>query len=64
MYDIIAIGAQIRSKAKQVIEGERNTKFFLGLEKKPTGNTPFEDNNNNKTVTSNSEILHENVLFL
>lgn len=30
MYDVIAKGAQIRSKAKWVNEGERNTKLFLG----------------------------------
>ena len=34
IYDNISKGAQIRSKAKWIREGERNTSFFLGLEKK------------------------------
>ena len=34
IYDNISKGAQIKSKAKWITEGERNTSFFLGLEKK------------------------------
>lgn len=33
LYDKKATGAQIRSRAKWINEGEKNTKFFLGLEK-------------------------------
>ena len=33
LYNVKTKGAQIRSKAKWVNEGEKNTKFFLGLEK-------------------------------
>lgn len=33
VYDRRAKGAQIRSRAKWTNEGEKNTKFFLGLEK-------------------------------
>ena len=32
IYDNISKGAQIRSKAKWINEGERNTSFFLGLD--------------------------------
>ena len=31
LYDTKAKGAQIRSRVKWVEEGEKNTKFFLGL---------------------------------
>ena len=34
IYDNISKGAQIRSKAKWISKGERNTSFILGLEKK------------------------------
>ena len=34
IYYNISKGAQIKSKAKWITEGERNTSFFLGLEKK------------------------------
>jgi hypothetical protein len=33
IYSDKAKGAQIRSRIKWVEEGEKNTKFFLGLEK-------------------------------
>ena len=38
LYDKKTKGAQIRSRAKWVQEGEKNKNFFLGLEKK-TSNT-------------------------
>ena len=64
MYNEIAKGAQIWSKSKWIEEGEKNTKYFLGLEKKQqTNNTIFDIKKNRKTSSSNSEIL-QNVLFL
>ena len=60
MYNEIAKGAQIRSKSKWIEEGEKNTKCFLGLEKKQqTNNTIFEIKTNGKTSSYNSEILQE-----
>lgn len=60
MYDKIAKEAQIRSKAKWITEGERNTKFFLGLEKKhQANNTILEIKTDNKTVASNGKIIEE-----
>ena len=54
VYDNISKGAQIRSKAKWISEGERNTSFFLGLEKKhQTNNTLLEIKNDNNIFTSN-----------
>ena len=41
-------------------EGERNTSFILGFEKKhQTNNTLLEIKNDNNIFTSNGEILHE-----
>lgn len=34
LYHKKAKGAQIKSRAKWINEGEKNTKYFLGLEKK------------------------------
>lgn len=38
LIDKKANGAQIRSRAKWIQEGEKNTNFFLGLEKKHQSN--------------------------
>ena len=56
-------GAQIRSKAKWVNEGEKNTKFFLGLEKShQTFNVIKElKTSDGKIAKSENEILGENV---
>lgn len=60
MYNQIAKGAQIRSKAQWIGQGERNTNFFLSMEKKnQINNTIYEINNDNGTFSSNSEILNE-----
>lgn len=60
MYNQIAKGAQIRSKAQWVGQGERNTNFFLSMEKKnQINNTIYEINNDNGKFSLNSEILNE-----
>ena len=59
LYNSKAKGAQIRSKAKWINDGEKNTKCFLGLEKShQTSNVIKElkvDNDN--TVKTDNEIL-------
>ena len=64
MYNEKAKGAQIWSKSKWIEEGEKNTKYFLGLEKKQqTNNTIFDIKKNRKTSSSNSEILQNMCYF-
>ena len=65
LYDRRAKGAQIRSRAKWINEGEKNTKFFLGLEKKhQTQNTIYElKNKNNDTLSTDDDILGEMCSF-
>lgn len=65
LYDRRAKGAQIRSRAKWINEGEKNTKFFLGLEKKhQTQNTIYElKDKNNETLTTDDDILGEMCCF-
>lgn len=56
----IAKGAQVRSWTKWISEGERNTNFFLGLEKKhQTNNTIYHLIRGNETITCHSYILKE-----
>ena len=57
MYNEKAKGTQIRSKFKWM-EKEKITKWFLGLEKKEN-NTLQEVKRNEKTFSSNSEILQK-----
>lgn len=57
-------GAQLRSKIKWVEEGERNTKFFLTLEKiraKQKIMTQLEIEQN--VITDQTEIIKHQVLF-
>ena len=50
LYDKKATGAQIRSRAKWINEGEKNTKFFLGLKKNIKHRISF-GNSQTKTTT-------------
>lgn len=61
LYDRKSKGAQIRSRAKWINEGEKNTKYFLGLEKKQqTQNVIYElQNKKQENVTTDDEILGE-----
>ena len=55
-----ARGAQIRSRAKYIEKGEKNTKYFLGLEKaKGVHNTIHELNTNSKVITDPLKVLSE-----
>ena len=55
-----AKGAQVRSKVKWLEDGERNTKYFLSLEKKhQTNNIINKIKVDNKTYTETHEILAE-----
>ena len=52
------IGAQIRSRAKYIEEGEKSTSYFLNLEKKrQTNNRIIKLKHNNKEATNNEDIL-------
>lgn len=57
----IAKGAQIRSKERWINEGEKNTSYFLGLEKKNQTNNTIKElrDVNNKIINTNSEIIKE-----
>ena len=61
LYDKKATGAQIRSRAKWINEGEKNTKFFLGLEKKHQTQNIIREltNENNDFLNTDEEILGE-----
>ena len=52
-------GAMIRSRAKNIMEGEKCTAYFLGLEKKKQCKVAIKEliNEKNETVTELSEIL-------
>ena len=63
-YEILSIhkarGAQIRSRVKYIEDGEKNTKYFLGIEKsRGSQNTIQELKNNNKIITNPQKILNE-----
>lgn len=57
----IAKGAQIRSKERWINEGEKNTSYFLGLEKKNQTNNTIKKlkDVDNKIINTNSEIVKE-----
>ena len=60
-----ARGAQVRARIKWIEEGERNTKYFLNLEKsrgKKNVMTRIIDNNG-KLITNQTEVLEEQVKF-
>ena len=61
LYNVKTKGAQIRSKAKWINEGEKNTKFFLGLEKShQTFNVIKElKTSDGRTAKSENEVLGE-----
>ena len=61
IYDDKCKGAQIRSRAKWIKEGEKNTKYFFGLEKKHQSHNIINELNadQNGTVYSNNDILGE-----
>ncbi len=65
LYQQKAIGAQLRSKARWLDEGERNTKYFLSLEKNhQLNNTIFKlENDNGNVISKPNEILNECVNF-
>ena len=58
-------GAQIRSKAKWIVEGEKNTSYFLGLESKHQTSNVIKEvlRNDGECVKSDNEILGEMCLF-
>ena len=58
LYTAKAKGAQVRSRAQWIEEGEKNTKYFMQLEKsRQDGNVIQQLLKENKRLTSNSEIL-------
>ena len=59
LYEHKAKGAQIRSKAKWIADGEKNTKFFLSLEKAhQQNNTIRELKTRDGNVFENGNILN------
>ena len=60
-----ARGAQIRARTKWVEEGEKNTKFFLGLEKNRAKQNTMTHlvKENGEIVTRQADVLHEQVNF-
>ena len=65
LQDKDAKGAQIRSKAQLINEGERNTKFFLGLEKTNQSKNTIKclKNSHGKYVKSNDGFFYEMCSF-
>ena len=61
LYDMnLAKGAQVRSRIKFIEEGEKNTKYFLNLEKaRGTINTIFEINTKTKNLVDPISIIDE-----
>ena len=59
IYEASAKGAQVRSRAKYVEDGERNSKYFLNLEKNHQNNNSISSIKNelNEQVTDRKEIL-------
>lgn len=64
LYKYKAKGAQIRSRAKWIDEGERNTSYFLRLENKhQSHNVINKVNNNGNIYTKTDEILKQLYLY-
>ena len=64
LIDTKSKGAQIRLRANWVNEGEKNTKYFLSLEKKnQSSNVITKLNTENGIVSSEGEYLRKCVLF-
>ena len=61
----ISSGIILRSKAKWVEEGEKNTKYFLNLEKRNFNNTCIKTlfNKDNEEITDMKQILQEQKTF-
>ena len=63
-YENKAKGYQIRSRAKWIQEGEKSTKYFLGLEQqRQLSNNITQINNGKNIVYSDKEILEEAAQF-
>ena len=60
-----AKGAQIRSRYKWVTDGEKNTKYFLGLEAKQQSSNVIREikSDGNDSITSQSDIMGEMCSF-
>ena len=60
-----AHGAQIRSRIKYIEEGEKNTGYFLNLEKTNTANNTITalQTSDGRTITQQAEVLNEQVNF-
>ena len=64
LYEAKAKGAQVRSRAKWIDEGEKNTSYFLRLENKhQSHNVINKIMNNNKTYYDTAEILNQLCVF-
>ena len=65
IYENRAKGAQIRARAEWVEQGEKNTKFFLGLEKsrQRKKNIRKLTTTDGQTLTESTDILNEQVSF-
>ena len=65
IYNLKSKGAQIRSRAKWINDGEQNSKYFLSLEAKNQSSNVIKELavENNKTVHSENEILGEMCKF-
>jgi exonuclease III len=63
-YEKSLKGAQIRSRAKYIEDGEKSTSYFLNLERKhQTNNNIVKLNIGGKTISGQEEILNECVNF-
>ena len=59
-----AVGAQIRSRAKYIEEGEKSTQYFLSLEKRrQTNNTIKKIINSENVYSTNKEIMKYSTSF-
>ena len=63
IYDYKAKGVQIRARTEWIEQGEKNTKFFLGLEKSRQikKNIRKLTSTDGRTLTDSTDILHEEV---